>query len=98
MNYSSIKVAILDTFFYEEETLFHVVNHLDNHGIQLERDKIKSYLSELLQEGLIKLFDDPSDGKVKFENCSDEYVEDYWFTLTDKGLKELTIQRAVVDS
>ncbi len=98
MDYLYIKIAILATFFYEEETLFHVVNHLKNHGIHLERDKIKSYLSQLLNEGLIEIFDDPSLGKMKFENSTDEYVEDYWFMLTDKGLKELNIYKTAADS
>jgi hypothetical protein len=93
MNFPNIKIDILNAFFYEEETIFHVENHLKHNDIQVERDKIKSVLSELLKEGFIKMLDDPSNGEVKFENSSDDYVEDYWFALTDKGFNELNIHK-----
>ncbi|WP_326514198.1 hypothetical protein [Clostridium intestinale] len=95
MNYLKIKITVLDAFKYEEETIFHVENYLKNTGIQIERYTVISILSELLKEGLIELFDDPSNGQVKFENCSDNYVEDYWFALTDKGYNELSMHKEV---
>jgi hypothetical protein len=75
MEYSYKKIAILDAFRYEEETIFHVENYLKNNDVQVERYKIINILSELLKEGYVELFDDPSEGQVKFENCSDDYVE-----------------------
>lgn len=89
MDHSNIKIVVLDTFVHEEETIFHVENHLKNKGIQVERYKIINILSELLKEGFIKILDDPSEGQVLFENSIDDYIEDYWFALTDKGYNEL---------
>lgn len=94
MDYLKIKLTVLDSFKYEEETIFHVENYLKSNMIQIERYTVISILSELLKEGLIELFDDPSTGQVKFENCSDNYVEDYWFVLTDKGYNELSMHKA----
>jgi hypothetical protein len=95
MEYSNIKIAILGAFKFEEETIFYVENYLKNNDVQVERYKIKNILSELLKEGFVELYDDPSEGQVKFENCSDDYVEDYWFVLTDKGYKMLNVHKDI---
>lgn len=76
---------ILQTFIYEENTIFHVENYLKSKGIHITRDKVKLRLYLLLQEGFLKLYDDPSTGKVNFNYSKNELQEDYWFVLTDKG-------------
>lgn len=87
-NYNA-KMIILDTFFYEEVTIFHVENHLQNHNLAVNRTEIKRIVFELLKEGLIKLFEDPSHGKVSFIDANNDYIEDYWFCITKEGLSEL---------
>jgi hypothetical protein len=76
---------IIRTFIYEENTIFHVENYLKSKGINKPRNEIKSRLSLLQHKGLIRLYDDPSNGKVDFKDTNGEFEEDYWFALTDKG-------------
>lgn len=87
--FSNLKIMILDTFFYEENTIFHVENHLKYHGIKSNRNKVKFYISELFYDGYIKIYGDPSDAIEDFKNSDDDFIEDYWFVLTDKGGKIL---------
>lgn len=86
---SDLDKLILRTFIYEENTIFHVENYLKSKGINEPRDDIKLRLSLLLQEGFVKLYDDPSNGKVDFKDTNAEFEEDYWFALTDKGKSTL---------
>jgi hypothetical protein len=88
--YPNIKIIILDTFFYEEETISHVENYLRYQNIHnYTRDEIKRYILELLKEDFLKLYNDPSNGKIEFQNSIEEFLEDYWFALTEKGFNEL---------
>lgn len=87
--FSNVKMMILDTFFFEENTIFHVENHLKYYGFKLNRDEIKDYISELFEEGYIKIHGDPSDTIEGFKNSDDNFIEDYWFVLTEKGRKDL---------
>jgi hypothetical protein len=86
---SNVKIAILDAFFYEEETILYVENYLKHHEIQLNRDEIKCFITELFNEGYIKMYDDPSNGIIEFQNSDDDFIEDYWFVLTEEGRKRL---------
>lgn len=52
--FSNEKIMVLDTFFYEEEIIYHVENYLKQHDIQLNRNEIKNYISFLFEEGYIK--------------------------------------------
>ncbi|WHX98039.1 hypothetical protein [Neobacillus sp. DY30] len=84
-----IERLILETFIYEENTIFHVENFLKHKNIKLTRKEIKERLNDMLQTGFIKFHDDPSNGQVKFMDSSDEFEEDYWFVLTEKGKRKL---------
>ncbi|WP_312476759.1 hypothetical protein [Neobacillus sp.] len=82
---------ILRTFIDEENTFFQVENYLNYKGITQTREQIKSRLGTLLDMGLVKLFDDPSGGKVNFKDSNDEFEEDYWFVLTEEGKSHLNV-------
>lgn len=86
-------MMIVDTFFYEENTIFHVENHLKYCGFKLNRDEIKGYILELFEEGYIKIYGNPSYTIEGFKNSDDNFIEDYWFVLTEKGRKALNKYR-----
>ena len=80
---------ILRTFIYEENTILHVENHLKSNGINEPRKEIKSRLSTLLDNGLVKLYDVLSNGNMDFNDTNDKFEEDCWFFLTDEGKKDV---------
>lgn len=92
-DFSNAKIIILDTFFYEEQTIFHIENYLKHQGIQLNRDEIKYLITELFNEGYINMYDAPSNGIIEFQNSDDDYIEDYWFVLTEEGRRRLVEYR-----
>jgi hypothetical protein len=46
-------------------------------------------LVDLLCMGLLKIYDDPSNGQINFQDSSNEFEEDYWFVLTEEGKYKL---------
>lgn len=84
-----IDTMILTTFEYEENTIYQVGIFLKSNGINESRNEIKSRLCNLLKQGLVQLYDDPSDGKIHFRDSDFEFEEDYWFVLTDEGKRLL---------
>lgn len=86
-----IKMLILETFFYEENTIFQVENRLTHKNVKLKRNKIKEMLNELILDGYLTYYDDPSQGQVIFMDSSNEFEEDYWFVLTEKGRRKLNL-------
>ncbi|MEO2075966.1 MAG: hypothetical protein ABGX20_11410 [Bacillus sp. (in: firmicutes)] len=86
-----IERLILETFIYEECTIFHVENFLTHKNDKLTRKEIKGWLNELLQNGFLTFHDDPSNGQISFIDSSEEFEEDYWFVLTNKGRCKLNL-------
>jgi hypothetical protein len=86
-----IKMLILETFIYEENTIFQVENRLTHKNVKFKRNEIKEMLNDLLLDGFLTFYDDPSNGQVSFMESSDEFEEDYWFILTEKGRRKLNL-------
>lgn len=86
-----IERLILETFIYEENSIFHVENFLNHKNLKLTRKEIKDWLNELLQNGFLTFHDDHSNGQTSFIDSSEEFEEDYWFVLTKKGRCKLNL-------
>jgi hypothetical protein len=86
-----IKMLILETFIYEENTIFQVETRLTHKNVKFKRNEIKEMLNDLLLDGFLTFYDDPSNGQVSFMESSDEFEEDYWFILTEKGRRKLNL-------
>ncbi|MFC5647548.1 hypothetical protein ACFPYJ_00075 [Paenibacillus solisilvae] len=84
-----IDKLILATFAFEENTIFHVENHLFHNEFNLTRSEIKARIVECLNMGYLKIYDDPSEGQIKFQDSIEEFEEDYWFVLTKEGKRQL---------
>ncbi|WJH33483.1 hypothetical protein N6H14_26100 [Paenibacillus sp. CC-CFT747] len=80
---------ILETFKYEENTIFHVETWLIHNGVVLSRKEIKEKILSFLRKGLLKIYEDPSNGQINFRDSSDEFEEDYWFVMTQEGKNKL---------
>ncbi|RHW39050.1 hypothetical protein D1B31_13900 [Neobacillus notoginsengisoli] len=74
-----IEQLILKVFTHKERTIAHVEDFLTRHCIILPRKELKSKINTLLEKGLIKIHEDPSNGKINFLHSTEELEEDYWF-------------------
>jgi hypothetical protein len=84
----SLVEGILDSLKDDGESITQIKEYLDYIGIPYNKKLLKSSLIQLLRESLIKV-EFPQDYSLpEVENVSEEEFSNYWFELTDAGIKE----------
>lgn len=79
-----IRKMILNALEDEEQTIYHIDYYMKLNNVECDRDVLKAHLNQLLFENTVKFYDVPLDKSITFENSPEEFIEDFWFILTQK--------------